>query len=670
MLLLQYLKWPACILERMTADQEQELEQEKMCSELLFSIQCFAYSCCAETYDIRREYTHVSKATQLGKIDENYLSKYGIADIQYNGMLVLMPTPTLEDGGMHAFDGRLGKLRYLALALISASSHLWREIIQLSFSFPFRSNQITIQNNEAKPRAPITYPILFGHAFSHTVAALCACSSIMQRKATGRENSSDDAACDMSEYFDATKNCKNFIKLGFIARVLQVLLGSLNIFSAESADEFRKAEECTYAAADTILASRPQSLVCEWDDRSWEYSCAALISVALSNSIPERVLKNGREDKRGLTKKKNGTISPSKIEMLKDACLAARIAGETFLADAAVVLQIVTPGISLQQQTLRDGFSSISSTVQGLCLRLQIESLPEMLQSTRVQSLIESWYSEAKSLWHSSVVETERSEISQLLKPVPEVPVFDWPLFVHEEADNLSACRGMNRFELAQGLSKLNPLTVPEASSKNSPWEEPFSSTILCSLSSPAVSSSKTCVPLIGVTCHLNLELPMWREFCIFDPVADSSICVNGGHTRVPPRIKMLPSSYTDLYAQLSSLLPESEQTAVCLVCGTVLNAGGKGACTKHAMCCGAGCGLFFLLQECVGLIMHGKKAAYVHSPYVDAHGETPQFRGRPLNLDMDRYDILREMWTSHSIRQKVMAERAVARQVIIAGYY
>jgi hypothetical protein len=663
----------------MTTDQEQEFEQEKMYSELLFSIQCFAYSCCAEVYDIRREYNRLSKARHLGTIDESYLSKYGVADVQYNGVLVLLPTPTLEDGGVHAFDGRLGKLRYLALALMSASRHLWREIIHLSFSFPFRSNQSTIQNNEAKPRAPITYPILFGHAFSHTVAALCSCSSIWQRKGSGGESSSDDSVSDVSEPFDVIKSCKNFIKLGFIARVLQVLLGSLDIFSVESADEFRKQEECTYDAANTILASRPQSSVCEWDDCSWEYSCANLICVALRNSIPERAFKNGWEDKWCSSKRKNGTFSTSKIEMLKDACLASRIAGETFLADAAVVLQILTPGITFQQQTLPDGLSTNSTTLEGLCLWLQIESLPEMLQSARVQSLIECWYSEAKRMWHDSAVKVDRSDISQLLKPVPEVPVFDWPLFVPEETDKVieevRTCRGEvsnapNRFEQAQGFSKLNPLTVPGASSKNSPWEESLNSASLCSPASPVIISSKTCVPLIGITCRLSLELPMWKEICIVDRISNNSMCVNGGHSRMPPRIKMLPSSYTDLYAQLSSLLPESEQTAVCLVCGTVLNAGGKGECTKHALCCGAGCGLFFLLQECVGLIMHGKKAAYVHSPYVDAHGETPQFRGRPLNLDMDRYDILQEMWTSHAIRQKVMAERAVARQVIIAGYY
>ena len=67
---------------------------------------------------------------------------------------------------------------------------------------------------------------------------------------------------------------------------------------------------------------------------------------------------------------------------------------------------------------------------------------------------------------------------------------------------------------------------------------------------------------------------------------------------------------------------------------------------------------------------MHGDKAAYVHSPYVDSHGETPQYRGRPLNLDLDRYNLLHELWSGHTVRQRVVAERGSSRQVIIADFY
>ena len=116
--------------------------------------------------------------------------------------------------------------------------------------------------------------------------------------------------------------------------------------------------------------------------------------------------------------------------------------------------------------------------------------------------------------------------------------------------------------------------------------------------------------------------------------------------------------------------MPDCEQTAVCLICGEVLNASGKGECTRHSFKCGAGAGMFFLLQECSGLIMHKTKAAYIHSPYVDSHGETPQYRGRPLNLDLDRYEHLRELWYSHGVRQKVVAERVGTRQMIVPEFY
>ncbi len=101
-----------------------------------------------------------------------------------------------------------------------------------------------------------------------------------------------------------------------------------------------------------------------------------------------------------------------------------------------------------------------------------------------------------------------------------------------------------------------------------------------------------------------------------------------------------------------------------------ILNAAGKGECTKHAGRCGGGAGIFFLVQECIGLLIHEQKAAYVHSLYVDYFGETPQYRGRPLNLNFDRYRSMQSLWTGHLIREKVVAERASTRQVIIPNFY
>jgi Proteolysis_6 C-terminal len=167
-------------------------------------------------------------------------------------------------------------------------------------------------------------------------------------------------------------------------------------------------------------------------------------------------------------------------------------------------------------------------------------------------------------------------------------------------------------------------------------------------------------VPLTLLTGNTRKCVPLLGGYAIQETRRDHSSLT----------IPMIPTSYTDLYAELGTILPDCEQTAVCLICGQILNAGGRGECTRHAAKCGAGAGIFFLLQECTGLLLHKNKAAYIQSPYVDSHGETPQYRGRPLNLDMDRYELLRELWFSHGVRQKVVAERVGTRQMIVPDFY
>ena len=123
-----------------------------------------------------------------------------------------------------------------------------------------------------------------------------------------------------------------------------------------------------------------------------------------------------------------------------------------------------------------------------------------------------------------------------------------------------------------------------------------------------------------------------------------------------------------DLYAKAGKLRPDAERTAVCLVCGQVLNSGGKGECTRHSYTCGAGTGIFFLLQDYVGLIMHQGVGSHIRSIYVDSHGETPV--GRPLYLDAARYEHLRGLWFGHGVRQEVITVREATQQAIREDYY
>ena len=103
------------------------------------------------------------------------------------------------------------------------------------------------------------------------------------------------------------------------------------------------------------------------------------------------------------------------------------------------------------------------------------------------------------------------------------------------------------------------------------------------------------------------------------------------------PSLVRLPDSYTELHGKVLSTC-DYEYPAICLVCGSVLDAGGKGECTAHSRLCSPEGGIFFLLQDCNILLLYGSRASYYTSPYVDSHGEEHQhFKGRPLFLDRRR---------------------------------
>lgn len=282
----------------------------------------------------------------------------------------------------------------------------------------------------------------------------------------------------------------------------------------------------------------------------------------------------------------------------------------------------------------------------------RFEPIADMLKSSIVRDVLANWYAGAMEHARNTALPEEPSlgsglSVNSRLFQTQGFHVVDWPQESCRSVNNLPRMNS-GKSKKQDSASQVVPMEIEPIQSISTP---PPQNLIQRSSSTPLVTfSSKKTVDLIG------------------GYIPDSPDRPNAGSNS--PRISSIPTSYTDLYAELGLLLPESEQTAVCLVCGAVLNAGGKGECTRHSYTCGAGQGMFFLLQECTGLIMHNSKAAYIHSPYVDSHGETPQYRGRPLNLDLDRYEHLREIWSGHSIRQQVIAERLSSRQIIVLDFY
>lgn len=153
----------------MTETRRQELSREKLISKLLFSIQAFTYTCSSEAAEARRLLRDSSDEPSI-------LSKFGISKALLDGDLLLLPKPDLSVDDGQPFDGRLGKLRYLALALMVATSPVSREVVQLCMfpTPPVDPFDFDLSEKSSMKRLPVAYPILCSHVLTHTTGALIA----------------------------------------------------------------------------------------------------------------------------------------------------------------------------------------------------------------------------------------------------------------------------------------------------------------------------------------------------------------------------------------------------------------------------------------------------------------------------------------------------------------
>jgi Proteolysis_6 C-terminal len=182
------------------------------------------------------------------------------------------------------------------------------------------------------------------------------------------------------------------------------------------------------------------------------------------------------------------------------------------------------------------------------------------------------------------------------------------------------------------------------------------------------------------------------------------------------PALFPLPSSYTQLHSQLTAMGGYAFP-ALCLLCGAVLDANGRGKCATHSMICNRDAGVIFLLQvktstsfctgtpplylpcsllpfpygnqlalststlhllsflsplqDCTVLLSIGPRCSYFPTPYVDDYGEKHKHcRGRPLHLDTKRLEILRKLWVTHGVGNEVYQKRSTSSRVVINGHY
>uniref|UniRef100_A0A8C4YB00 E3 ubiquitin-protein ligase n=1 Tax=Gopherus evgoodei TaxID=1825980 RepID=A0A8C4YB00_9SAUR len=129
------------------------------------------------------------------------------------------------------------------------------------------------------------------------------------------------------------------------------------------------------------------------------------------------------------------------------------------------------------------------------------------------------------------------------------------------------------------------------------------------------------------------------------------------------PCLLQLPENYNTIFqyyhrktCTVCTKVPKDP--AVCLVCGTFVCL--KGLCCKqqsycecvlHSQNCGAGTGIFLLINASVIIIIRGHRFCLWGSVYLDAHGEEDRDlrRGKPLYICKERYKVLEQQWVSHT---------------------
>eukprot|EP00550_Attheya_septentrionalis_P012964 CAMPEP_0198304944 /NCGR_PEP_ID=MMETSP1449-20131203/57651_1 /TAXON_ID=420275 /ORGANISM="Attheya septentrionalis, Strain CCMP2084" /LENGTH=2807 /DNA_ID=CAMNT_0044007473 /DNA_START=500 /DNA_END=8923 /DNA_ORIENTATION=- len=689
--------WPVCISPVALSDsRRQELSREKLISKLFLTIQAFTYSCTSEASEVKRLVAKElisSGGNSSGNISL-LKSKFGFRGVSCRGELVLMPLPSpVDDGGAQPFDGRIGRLRFLGLAVMVATGAVSKEIVHLALDFPSgpdspnESSDMT--DEELQTRAPIVFPILSGHVLTHVVAAMCATCGAARARSDSLDLTSAVKIADEAKASDhhrdsntsednprtdsVMRDCEGFIKLGYIARVLQVLLGCMGMNTGT--DRNRAMEEKLFRTMNELLKKDefncPQSESWRFsssnDSIPWYRGCCLLLVCALSDQAHDV---DNESDKPGNADNLEETAQME--EGFYRACIYAREAVVAYLAPLGLIMQLLLPGAAAiygnnqgQAQATPGKMEDFANrhVLDELSTELRIEPLVQMLESSLIREIVKNWYERAHESFQLPLFVQEGVGQAEFLKTSlcckDGFRLVDWP--------GGSVAEVMTSHCFNDSVASLTPREGPHNVTSTSSMQIPISASGTKPVAVPLFDTPDMRTPSNEVA-SLNPPLHSPKKRVPF--LGWQLTPQNVGVENEKHRIAMLPTSYTDLYAQLGPIFPDSEQTALCLVCGEVLNAGGKGECTKHAAACGGGAGIFFLLQECVGLIMHVGKAAYVHSPYVDSHGETPQYRGRPLNLDLDRYDILKELWSEHLVREKVVAERGNARQVIIANFY
>ena len=422
-----------------------ESERNDFISSLFVAIQAFVYSCCAEAAEIRR-YARIPNS--------DYRQKYGIKDVQCDELFVSVYPSASDDNINELFQGKLGRLRNLSLAIMALSGTVTKHIIHQSFL-----SRISKPHGK-KQAIPRFRPLLQNHVLSLTVASVFACCGQRVGDYCLYESNSTKDCILFSE--SSIEDSFNVVKMGFLARVLQTLVAKLDFKTSMSWSGKKEKENSILSAASVFINKLSCSHVKEKD--TWKRSCVELLVNAIKSE--------GHTDS-----KIKDTSQPDHFQqILDDACDAALRASEIFLSDMCLIMQIIIPN------TARN-FEMKSTIVEPSLLKLstlmswfQFEPITEIARSKHVQFLVRSWYEDAIIIDQASSGDYFRS--------------IQWPLY--PDKDQAITVPKPIEDNLVQTAS-------PSFSLSKSPIAySPTSSYWLDRSMLPPKSVSKNCAPLLG----------------------------------------------------------------------------------------------------------------------------------------------------------------------------
>jgi len=150
---------------------------------------------------------------------------------------------------------------------------------------------------------------------------------------------------------------------------------------------------------------------------------------------------------------------------------------------------------------------------------------------------------------------------------------------------------------------------------------------------------------------------------CRFFLSARKLVLVN--NSWMQPQLLRLPRNYDAIFqfyhkrvCTVCQKVPKDP--TLCLLCGVMVCL--REACcrlpagemmneaVRHSVDCGAGTAPFLAVNSATIVVIRGKRACIWGSIYLDAFGEEDRElkRGKPLFLNMERYQLLETQWLSH----------------------